>query len=161
MFSDPQFWVAVSFVLFVAAIFNPVRKVLTSNLDSQIKEIQNTINNAETLKNEAQKTLSELVTKEADVAKEIKQLKDKADERIRLLQQNLQNKLKEQIEKKKEQSENKIDKIIRDTNANLRDYITTSTSNATKYILDKNLTEKDRKNLINSSIEQLNKIIKN
>ena len=26
MFSDPQFWVAVSFILFIAAIFNPVRK---------------------------------------------------------------------------------------------------------------------------------------
>ena len=28
MFSDPQFWVAVSFVLFILAIFNPVRKIL-------------------------------------------------------------------------------------------------------------------------------------
>ena len=40
MFSDPQFWVAVSFLLFVAAIFNPVRKILTSSLDSQINEIK-------------------------------------------------------------------------------------------------------------------------
>ena len=41
MFSDPQFWVAVSFILFIAAIFNPVRKILTSSLDLQIKDIKN------------------------------------------------------------------------------------------------------------------------
>ena len=41
MFSDPQFWVAVAFVAFIAAIFNPVRKILTSNLDAQIKDIRN------------------------------------------------------------------------------------------------------------------------
>ena len=55
MFSDPQFWVAVSFVLFIAAIFNPVRKILISSLDSQIKEIKFKIEEAENLKNEAQK----------------------------------------------------------------------------------------------------------
>jgi len=43
MFSDPQFWVAVSFILFIAAIFNPVRKILTSSLDGQINEIKNKI----------------------------------------------------------------------------------------------------------------------
>ena len=43
MFSDPQFWVAVSFILFIAAIFNPVRKILTSSLDTQIKDIKNKI----------------------------------------------------------------------------------------------------------------------
>ena len=68
MFSDPQFWVAVSFVLFIAVIFNPVRKTLASNLDAQIKEIEDTIKNAETLKNQAQKTFTELLNKEADVA---------------------------------------------------------------------------------------------
>ena len=44
MFSDPQFWVAVSFILFIAAIFNPVRKILTSSLDAQINDIKNKLN---------------------------------------------------------------------------------------------------------------------
>ena len=58
MFSDPQFWVAVAFVAFIATIFNPVRKILTSNLDAQIKDIRNKIDEAENLKNETQTTLS-------------------------------------------------------------------------------------------------------
>ena len=51
MFSDPQFWVAVSFFLFIAVIFNPVRKILISSLDSQISEIKSKISEAENLKN--------------------------------------------------------------------------------------------------------------
>jgi len=54
MFSDPQFWVAVAFVAFIAAVFNPVRKMLTTNLDAQIKNIKDKIEEAENLKNETQ-----------------------------------------------------------------------------------------------------------
>ena len=64
MFSDPQFWVAVSFILFIAVIFNPVRKILTSSLDAQIKDIKNKIDEVENLKNEAQKALDELKDRE-------------------------------------------------------------------------------------------------
>ena len=60
MFSDPQFWVAVAFFAFVAVVFNPVRKILTTNLDQQIKQIKDTIEEAEKLKNDAQVTLSEI-----------------------------------------------------------------------------------------------------
>ena len=56
MFSDPQFWVAVSFFLFILAIFNPVRKILKSSLDTQISEIKKNIEETENLKNEAHKT---------------------------------------------------------------------------------------------------------
>lgn len=50
MFSDPQFWVAIAFILFVIVIFNPIRKILVSSLDSRINEIKNSIAEAENLK---------------------------------------------------------------------------------------------------------------
>ena len=79
MFLDPQFWVAVAFILFIAAIFNPVRKILTSSLDSQIDEIKNKINESENLKKDAEKALSELKLRQQEVQKEIKALNDKLD----------------------------------------------------------------------------------
>ena len=44
-----------SFVLFIAAIFNPVRKMLNLYLDAKINDIKDKIDEAENLKNEAQK----------------------------------------------------------------------------------------------------------
>ena len=82
MFSDPQFWVAVSFILFIAVIFNPVRKILTSSLDTQIKDIKNKIDEVENLKNEALKALDELRERESKVENEIQNLKLESQKRI-------------------------------------------------------------------------------
>ena len=60
MFSDPQFWVAVAFILFILVTFNPIRKILVKSLDTKIDDIKKSIDEAEQLKNEAQVTLSEI-----------------------------------------------------------------------------------------------------
>ena len=40
MFSDPQFWVTISFYNFIAAVFNPISKILTTNLDYKSKQLK-------------------------------------------------------------------------------------------------------------------------
>tara|TARA_Y100000996_G_C22528173_1_gene645335 strand:- start:850 stop:1335 length:486 start_codon:yes stop_codon:yes gene_type:complete len=160
MFSDPQFWVAVSFFLFIAVIFNPVRKILISSLDSQISEIKSKISEAENLKNEAQKTLSELKKREAEVEKEIQELKINSERKIAELKELSSKKLLEQIEKRKILAENKIEQLIRDTNLSIKNYITTVSIEATKRILQNKLTNEKKSNLINQSILDLNTILK-
>ena len=101
MFADPQFWVAVSFFLFIAAIFNPVRKILASNLDAQINDIKNKIDEVENLQNEAKKALDEIKEREAKVEKEIQNLKSESEKRIAELRDISSTKLTDQIEKRK------------------------------------------------------------
>ena len=55
-----QFWVLVAFIIFVLAIFNPVRKIITKNLDNKIWEIKKSIDEAEKIKNETQLALSKV-----------------------------------------------------------------------------------------------------
>ena len=160
MFADPQFWVAVSFVLFIAVIFNPVRKILISSLDAQIKEIKSKIDEAENLKNEAQKTLSELKNRESEVEKEIKELKINSEKKIVELKELYSKKLSEQIEKRKILAENKIEQLVRDTNISIKNYITSVAIEATKNILQNNLTNENKSNLINESIKDLDTVLK-
>ena len=142
MFSDPQFWVAVSFILFIAAIFNPVRKILTSSLDAQIKDIKNKIDEVENLKNEAQKALDELKERETKVEKEIQNL-------------NLES------EKRKILAENKIEQLVRDTNNSIKNYISSVAIEATKNILIQNLNKDKKSALIEESITEFNSVLKN
>ena len=100
MFSDPQFWVAVAFVAFIVAIFNPVRKILTSSLDTQIKDIKNKIDEAENLKNETQTTLSEIKKRQNDVQIEIQDIHKDAEKKVKQLEENAEAKLKDQIAKR-------------------------------------------------------------
>ena len=161
MFSDPQFWVAVSFFLFIAAIFNPVKKILTSSLDSQIVDIKNKIEEAEKLKVDAQKTLSELKLREAEVEKEINQLKSEAKNKINELEKSSGSKLLEQIEKRKLLADVRIDQLLRDTNSSIKDYISNAAIEATTNILNKNLTKEKRSELIEESVKDLKNVIKN
>ena len=161
MFSDPQFWVAVSFILFIAAIFNPVRKILTSSLDGQINEIKNKIDESENIKNEAQKTLSELKKREQEVEKEIKALSDNAESKIVELEEQSKQKLKDQIEKRKILAENKIDQLVRDANVSIKNYISSTAINTTIHILNNNLTDGKKASLISESIKEMNSVLKN
>ena len=161
MFSDPQFWVAVSFFLFILAIFNPVRKILISSLDSQINEIKSKIDEAENLKSEAQKTLNELQTREDEVDKEIAELKIDLEKRIVELNDLSSKKLSDQIEKRKILAENKIEQIFRDTNLYIKNYISNAAIAATINILKNSLTSDKKTDLINDSIKELNSVLKN
>ena len=160
MFSDPQFWVAVSFILFIAAIFNPVRKILTSSLDAQIKDIKNKIDEVENLKNEAQKALDELRERESKVEKQIQNLKLESEKRIAELKDISATKLTDQIEKRKILAENKIEQLVRDTNNSIKNYISSIAIEATRNILLQNLSKDKKSNLIEESITELNSILK-
>ena len=160
MFSDPQFWVAVSFFLFILAIFNPVRKILKSSLDSQISEIKKNIEETENLKNEAHKTLTELETRKNEVQKEIKDLKLSTENKISELKESYSKKLTDQIEKRKVLAESKIEQFIRETNISIKNFISNSAIEATTSILNNNLSSEKKSDLINDSIKELNSVLK-
>ena len=161
MYSDPQFWVAVSFILFIVAIFNPVRKILTSSLDAQIRDIKNKIDEVENLKNEAQKALDELKDRETKVEKEIENLKLESEKRISDLKDISTSKLMDQIEKRKLLAENKIEQLVRDTNNSIKIYISSVAIEATRNILLQNLSNDKKSALIEESITEFNSVLKN
>ena len=43
MFSDPQFWVFIAFIIFIGVMIKPARKILSINLGNKIQEIKNSI----------------------------------------------------------------------------------------------------------------------
>ena len=161
MFSDPQFWVAVAFVAFIAAIFNPVRKILTSSLDAQIKDIRNKIDEAENLKNETQTTLSEIKKRQNDVQIEIQDIHKDAEKKIKQLEVNAEAKLKDQVAKRQILAEAKIDQLTRDANNLIQSHISSTAIAATISILQQKLNNQEQQKLIDKSIQELGSALKN
>ena len=161
MFTDPQFWVAVAFFIFIAVIFNPIRKILTSNLDTQIKQIEASIDEAENLKNEAQITLSEVKKRQSEVQKEIELINKDAKNKIIKIEEATQEKLNDQIQKRQILASAKIDQLTRDANHEIQQNITSTAIEATINLLQKKLDLNEKKNLINVSINELNSVLKN
>jgi len=161
MFSDPQFWVAVAFIAFIAAVFNPVRKILTSNLDAQIKQIKNSIDEAENLKNETQVTLSEIKKRQKDVQTEILSINEEAKNKVSQLELNAKQKLKDQIEKRQILATSKIDQLTRDVNNEIQVHITSVAIEAMTNVIKQNLNEREKQKILDSSIDDLGTVLKN
>ena len=57
LLNDASFWVAVSFVIFILLIFNPLKTQLSKSLDNKVVELQKSIQDAKQLKKDAKKYL--------------------------------------------------------------------------------------------------------
>ena len=161
MFSDPQFWVAVAFVAFIAAVFNPIRRILTTSLDAQIKDIKDKIEEAENLKNETQVSLSEIKQRQNDVQLEIQTILKEAENKVKQIEQLAEDKLKDQIAKRQVLAEAKIDQLTRDANNLIQTHITSSAIDATISILEQKLNNDEQQKLIDTSIQELGSALKN
>ena len=161
MFVDPQFWVAIAFLIFVAAIFNPVRKILNVTLNNKIQDIKNRIEEAENIKNEMQNTLSDLKKRQNDVQIEIENIHKDAEEKIQVLESEAEKKLKEKIDKRNLLAAAKIDQMTRDANLTIQQHISHTAIETAVTIIKKKLDKDEKKHLITQSITELSSIFKN
>jgi len=158
MFSDPQFWVFIAFIIFIGVIFHPVRKILSTGLDSKIQEIKDSINQAEKVKNDSQITLSEIKKKQNEVKETINLLNKETKDKIAIIEENARAKLKEQMDKRNTLASIKIEQMTRDANTEIQQYITLTALSATVDILNKKLNDQEKQKLINQSINELSSI---
>ena len=161
MLSDPQFWVAIAFIIFVILIFKPIKKILSTSLDKKIKEIKDSIEEAENLKSETQVTLSEIKKRQNDVQIEIENINSNSKDKIKNLKSQAEKKLNEQISKRELLATAKVDQMTRDANTQIQQHISQTAINAAITLVEKKLNEDEKQNLINQSIKELNTVFKN
>ncbi len=161
MFSDPQFWVAIAFMIFVLSIFNPIRTLFTSSLDTTLTELKVSIDEAENLKNDTQITLSEIKKRQNQVELEIKEIHSNSKDKIKILESQALVKLSEQSSKRESLAKEKIKQMVRDANLMVQQHITLTAINTVVAVLEKKLNEAEKQNLINQSISDLESVLKN
>ena len=158
MFSDTQFWVFIAFIIFIGVIFNPVRKTLSTGLDSKIQEIKDSINQAEKVKNDSQITLSKIKKRQNKVKETINLMNKETKDKIAIIEINARAKLKEQMDKRNALASIKIDQMTRDANTEILEYITLTAIASTIDILKKKLNDQEKQKFINQSINELSSI---
>lgn len=78
LLQDPTFWVAIAFVVFVVALFKPVRGKLLDGLDAKIAEIRREVEEAERLREEAQSLLASYQRQQRQAAQEAENIVTRA-----------------------------------------------------------------------------------
>ena len=74
MLATPEFWVAVAFVILVAAIARPLYRAVVGGLDARTERIRHTLDEATRLREEAQHLLAEYQRKQRDAARECEEI---------------------------------------------------------------------------------------
>lgn len=108
LFHDPEFWVAVAFLLVVALIFRPAAKAVVAALDSRAAKIRTQIEEARKLSEDAQALLAEYQKKQRDAMAEAEKIISQARAEAARLKIGAEKDLENAIERRKQQA---IDRI--------------------------------------------------
>lgn len=99
---DTHSWVLFSALLFVAVIWKVGRRPLLNALDARTAKIRADLEEAERLKNEAQKLLADYQQKHKDAVTTAQKIIENAQESVALMQRDAEAKLKENLERREE-----------------------------------------------------------
>jgi F-type H+-transporting ATPase subunit b len=74
IFAEPELWVAVAFVIFVVAAGKPIARAIASGLDSRAAKIKAQLDEARSLREEAERLLAEHQRQQREALKEAEQI---------------------------------------------------------------------------------------
>ena len=106
--SDPTFWTAVAFLIFVAAVAKPVWKAITSSLDERSAKIKAELDEAQQLREEAQHLLAEYQRKQRDAVKDAEAIVEHAREESERLVKKAGEDLEAALARREQQAKDRI-----------------------------------------------------
>ena len=108
MLQDPTFWVAVAFVIFVIAVFKPIKGALIGGLDAKIEEIRREVEEAEKLREEAQSLLANYQRQQRQAMQDAENIVARAKEEAGRHRAEADEAMKEMVRRQEEQAREKI-----------------------------------------------------
>ena len=160
---DASFWVAIAFFLFVLLlVFKKVPQIVLGQIDSKINELKNKINEAEDLKSNSEKLLSEAKSKLEKSEEENSNILAKAQEiSDHEISASLE-KMKILLENKEKSAHNKIEQAKNDAINQVKKVATKVALETVEKVLTENLDSKKQEEInlfkVKQSIEKLKNI---
>jgi F-type H+-transporting ATPase subunit b len=105
---DPTFWVAIAFVIFVIAVFKPIRSTLLGGLDAKIAEIRQEVEEAEKLREETQRLLANYQRQQRQALQDAENIVTRAREEAERHRTEGNEAMKDMVRRQEEQARDKI-----------------------------------------------------
>ena len=152
-------WVLIAFILFFVLVGKKLWSALTTNLDQRKKMIENELNEAKKLREEAQAELNASLKKQKEINKQVLDIINDAKSTAKQIEADALKKSEIIIKRKEEQAKQKILSLQAESIRNIREVTSHIVIEASKtYIKDK-LDNKENINLISKSSEKIRSII--
>ncbi len=152
---SPTFWVAIAFVVFVIAVFKPIRNAALGALDGKIAQIRNELEETQRLREEAQATLASYQLKQRDAAQEVEAMMDQAKSEANAHRKAAESALETMLKRQEQLAMEKIEQAEAAAVQEIRDRAVTVALAATVKLLEEKLAGGSGDALIDDAIKSL------
>ena len=157
LFQDPEFWVALAFVVIVLAAFRPVLRTVNAMLDSRADLIRVQIDEARKLREDAQTLLTEYQRKQRDAMAEAEQIIAHAKADAARLKVEAEQELTLSVERRKQQALERIAQSEAQAVAEVRNTAIDVALAAAQQLIQQNLGASQKEALADQAITELSK----
>ena len=154
-YATAEFWVAVCFVIFIAAVSRTAYRVVTLALDDRAEKIKNQIDEATRLAEEAQQLLASYERKKHDAVAETEAIVDHARHEADRLAERTAEDLERSLKRREQMALDRIAQAEAGAIADVRNQAVEVAMQAAKRILTKQVTGKSADALISTAIKEL------
>jgi|SRR6516164_131701 len=154
--TEPEFWVAVSFFIFLGVVFYfGVHKKIASALDARSAAIATELAEARHLRDEAEKVLAAYRRREGDAEKEAESIIALAAKEAEMLATETRKSVKEHFDRRMKLAEEKIARAEAEAVREVRSVAVDAAVAAAQSLIAKNLTPDRAEKLVSESIDNL------
>jgi F-type H+-transporting ATPase subunit b len=154
--TEPEFWVAVSFIIFLGVLFYfGVHKKLVTMLDARALEISKELAEARRLREEAEKVLADYRRKEGEAANEAGSIIALAAKEAEMLAGETRKSVKEHFDRRMKLAEEKIARAEQDAVREVRSVAVDAAVAAAQSLIAEKLTSDRAEKLVTESIDSL------
>jgi len=153
-----EFWVSVTFLIVVAILYSPLAKKAKELLQKRIDRIKKELNDAESIKLEAQKLYADTERKLANIDKETE---DIINNKRFLIEETKRKKIAEldyALKRKKSDLDAEIEQVSAQIEQEIKEVVCKKTVATLRQLVSTKLTQKEYSALIDKSINNLKKI---
>ena len=153
LFSDPKFWLLISFIVFVILMIKPFKSMMIGGLDSKIEEIKQNIDKSLESFTEAEEKLKDAEKRTLDLSNKVDEIISNARSQAESISKNIIDKTSQTVKSKEKNSIDRIKQIelsaiqsIKgqasiELNSIIRDYFSNLSENNIAKILDKSVID--------------------
>lgn len=157
LLSQPEFWLAVSFALFVGLLARPVAKKITAALDDRSSKIERELEEAAKLRDEAQALLSSYQRKSREALKDAEDIIANAEAEARRLREEAAVELEAAVKRREQMAVDKIAQAEARAVEDVRNAAIDVALTATRELIQKNLDDSKAAALVEAAIGDLPK----
>jgi len=158
MFFDETAWVAIAFVLFIILVWKKGSQAITSMLDNRSLLIENELNQAKSLKDEALEELRQTLQIQKNISEEADNIIKEAKENAKKIIEEAKVKSSEIIKRKEDQANQKILALETEAINNIKKISSNIIIESSKTYINQKLNAKEKANLITKSSNEIKSI---